>query len=450
MSQEMTALQTNYSSGPGAHSSLVGGSTADRRLGCAASYQLEQKIPAHIRNASTSYADEGSALHAAIQYILEENLREEHLDTQVLDREFGDPPYVMTQELIDNALLPCMDFIDSLIEELKDEGDFLFELETQCAMPGIDGAFGTTDLIFRTNKRSGIVDWKFGEGVAVKAFYTEKDGVKRGNSQGLFYGRAGMNTLPDMFEDVPDWPVDIYIVQPRGRDGQPISHYAATVGELEAFRLKLIDAVKAAQAANPLPVKGPWCNFASCKTICPLHTGALMDLSKLALLKAKAPEAYDWNANMDFLLELAEIGETTAKAIFAMAQTHLEEGGSVLGDDGEPSWKLVPKRGVEKVVDEVGMVRHAIGMGLDEDKVYQPREVRSAAQLGPELEPFIDKTEFKTKKARVDEARRQLRDFTVTASSGHTLARASDKRPDVTPTPQLLNKLADKLALLTK
>lgn len=432
-----------------AHSSIVGGSTADRRMGCDASYQLEQKIPEHIRNASSGFADEGSALHAAIQHILENDIYEEDLDSQVLDREFGDPPFVMTQKLIDTALLPCMDFVAALMEELKDEGEFIFELETQCAMPGIEGAFGTTDFIFRTDKRSGIIDWKFGEGVPVKAVYKNNDGTERPNSQPMFYGRAAMDTLPHMFQaDDTNWPVDIYIFQPRGPDDHPpVSHHQTTTGKLEEFRQLLIAAVQR-NLASGTPTRGPWCKFASCKAICPLHTGTLMDLSKLSLIKKVAPERYDWNANMDFLLELAEIGETAAKAIKAMAQTHLEEGGNIADENGEQSWKLVPKRGVEKVVDETGMVRHVVSIGLPEDEIYEPKSVRSPAQLGEALEPLMDKTEFKTKKARVEEARRQLKEFTVTASSGHTLARASDKRPDVTPTPQLVNKLADKLALL--
>lgn len=451
MSQAKTALQTTYSSGQTAHSSLVGGSTADRRLNCTSSFQMEQKLPATLKNSSSSYADEGSALHAAIQHIMEEDIFEEDLDTEIVDREFGDPPYVMTQELVDTALLPCMDFIASLMEELKDEGEFLFELETSCEMPGIPGAFGTSDFIFRTDKRSGIVDWKFGAGVPVKAYYTEDDGKKRPNSQLMFYARAAQNTLPHMFEDRPDWPVDLYIFQPRGPEGSdPLSYHQTTVAELEVFRADLIRAIDIARSDAAQPKKGPWCRFAVCKNVCPLHTGALLDLAKLAAAKAQAPDSYDWNANMGFLLELAEIGEETAKAIKAMAQRHLEEGGSVVDDNGEPAWKLVPKRGTEKVVDATGMVRHAISMGLPEDEVYEPQTPRSPAQLGEALEPFIDKKEFKTKKERIAEARRQLREFTVTASSGHTLARASDSRPDVTPTPKLVNAFAEKLALLNK
>ena len=445
-------LPSISSSGPMDHSTLVGGSTADRRRGCAASWKEEQKVPAHIRNKSSSYADEGTGLHAAMQFIMEENIFEDMLETHVLDREFEG--ILITQKLLDTAIIPCMDYLDCLMDELKNEGDFVFETETRCAMPGIEGAFGTTDFIFRTAKRTGIVDYKFGEGVPVKAWYWDKDAqgepVKRGNSQLLFYGRSAQHTIPHMFEDRPDWPVELHILQPRVRDGDGFSVFETNVAGLETFRAELIHAVDRLKAPNPKHTKGPWCTFASCKTVCPLYTGALVDLSKIAAIQAVAPERLDYDAHLALILELWELAEAAGKQALSHAQTHLENGGNIVDDEGNPAWKLVPKRAQEKVVDETGMVRHALGLGLSEDDVYAPREAKSPAQLGILLEPLMDKAEFTTKKARTEEARSQLAEFTVKASSGSTLARYDDRRPEVTPTPQLVAGYAAKLALLNK
>ena len=99
-------------------------------------------------------------------------------------------------------------------------------------MPGIDGAFGTSDITIRTPVRSAVWDWKFGAGKPVYASYrrefipgpgerapTEDPGSPDfqvfGNDQLTFYGRACMHTHPDYFEDRPDWPVDLVICQPR-------------------------------------------------------------------------------------------------------------------------------------------------------------------------------------------------------------------------------------------
>lgn len=444
--------KTSFEGSVGDHSSLVGGSTAERRLGCAASYEQENKVPASVRNKSSSFADEGSALHACMEYIFMNDILADEVEDKILGREFGDPPYVMTQKLVDTAIMPCLDYIDALMDELADEGDFRFELETRCAMPGIPGAFGTTDFIFRTDKRSGIIDYKFGEGVPVKAYYIEQDGTERPNSQLCFYGRAAMGTIPHMFGDHPDWPVELHILQPRVREGDGFSMTTVTVTDLEAFRVKLAAAVEANQAGGAKPRKGPWCTFAACKTVCPIFTGALLDMSKLAVLqKNKDTARFDFEANLGVMLELWELAEEAGKAAIAQAATYLEAGGTIVDPStGEQGWKLVPKRATEKVVDAAGMVRHAVGLGLPEADAYEPAEVKSPAQMGIALEPLMDKTEFKTKKDRTAEARRQLREFTTTASSGTTLARADDRRPEVIATPLLVNDLATKLAALQK
>lgn len=444
-----TSLQTTSSNGM-EHSRLVGGSTADRRIGCPASFKEEARVPEAIRNKSSPYADEGTGLHAAMQFIMENNIFEEDLDEQVLGREFEG--ILMTQELIDTALLPCMDYIEALMEEYKDEGEFRFEVETRCQMPGIPGAFGTTDFIFRTDMRSGIIDYKFGVGVLVRAFYIEEDGSRRPNSQGMYYGRAALHTIPHMFEDRPNWPVEIHILQPRAQAEEPFSYYQATVGELELFREKLVKAIEIAQGPNPTHKKGPWCRFAACKTVCPLHTGALLDLTKLGAIKAVKPEAFDYGEHLHMLLEMAEIAEGVINDIKSHAHTHLENGGNIVDPvTGERAWKLVPKRGTEKVVDEAGMVKHAKFVGLAEAQIYD-KVVKSPAQLGGLLEPLVktdpDGKPLTSKKARTEEARRQLREFTITASSGTNLVPFSDSRPEVRATPALVADYAEKLAKL--
>ena len=448
--------KTSSSAGPTGHSSLVGGSTASRRLGCHASYQEEQKVPQHLKDKSSSYADEGTALHAVMQFIYENGLYEDDLETQVLGREFEG--YVITQKHVDEAIIPCMDYIDILMEKYADEGEFIIELETRCEMPGISGAFGTTDFLFRTNKRTGILDYKFGAGVPVKAFYIESDGTKKGNAQLLFYGRAALNTVPHMFGSNPDWPVELHILQPLARDAEfedKFTSFDCDVIELEIFRNDLIKAIEAGQKPGPNHRKGPWCRFASCKSVCPLHLQPLVDMARLATLKQQPTAQNDdkFDEHLGMVLELWEMAEAVGKAALAQAQAHLENGGNVIDPiTGERGWKLVPKRGQEKIVDEEGLVKHVRFVGVPEDKIYEPREARSAAQLGKEMIDFIthdkDGNPIKTKKDREAEARRQLREFTVTASSGNTLARFDDKRPEVMPTTGLIDKLASKLALL--
>lgn len=431
-----------------AHSDLVGGSTADRRLNCPGSYKMEQKVPENLRKGSSSYADEGTALHEAIQFILEENV--DPMD--LLGREFNG--YKMTKSLIREALEPALDFFDALDEELDPEGGLQFITEQRCQMPGIPDAFGTSDIVARSDKRSIILDWKFGSGVPVKAVYTDEDGTERVNAQLMFYARAAMHSCPTLFENDPDWPVDLYIVQPRSQGGDDIGSKATvTVKQLEEFRMRLVSAVCEAQGDNARTKRGPWCRFADCKAVCPHHTGPLLDLGKLdlsALQKNRPGEIApvvptDWSQLFGLYLPVCDAAEEVIRTIRAQAHMWLEQGNKVVGPDGEPSYKLVPKRATEKYVDEAAAARHAIGVGVAEKDVYEPVTVKSPAQLGAVMEPFM---EGKTKKARVEEARKQLTEFTSAISSGTTLARVEDGRPDVTPTPRLVNDLAKKLGKL--
>ena len=56
---------------PTAHSSIVGGSTAHRRLNCPRSYALEKLLP---KDKGSIYAREGTALHALWAKVLEDDV----------------------------------------------------------------------------------------------------------------------------------------------------------------------------------------------------------------------------------------------------------------------------------------------------------------------------------------------------------------------------------------
>lgn len=440
----MTTTSPEIAHAERAHSSIVGGSSADKRLNCPKSYQLEQKLPAELRSGSSSYADEGTALHEAMEFILTEGIDDLG---ELIGKTFNG--YEMTKALIEEAIVPALEAYDEIDESYDDEGGIEFLLEQRCAFPGIDDAFGTCDVTGKTDKRSIILDWKFGAGVPVHAVYTEQDGSPRVNGQLLFYACMVRHSVPSMFGEGDDWPVDLYIVQPRTRetyaDGKRYSKASVSNAELDRFEAALIAAIEEAQGPNPRSKRGPWCRFADCKAICEHHTGPLLDLGKLDLtaLKRIKPGVEepvvptDWGELFAAYLPVCDVVEEVIKAIRAQAHGWLEQGRLI--DD----WKLVPKRATESYVDETGARRHALGLGLTEKDIVEPGKLKSPAQLGKVLEPKMD---GKTKKEREAEARRQIAAFTSAVSSGTTLARADDTREAVTPAPLLMQDLAKKLA----
>jgi hypothetical protein len=452
---------------PEAHSSVVGGSTAERRIACPGSYKLEQKLPPSAKNDSSEYADEGTALHEAMAYILTNGVTD--LD-DILGMTFGADPdrnptgYVMTQDLVDHALAPCVDFFDALEEELiETDGDFMFLVECRVEMPGIPNAFGTSDIVFRTPKRSGIVDWKFGVGVPVKACYKEDD-VERANHQLAFYARSGVFSLPHMFGDDPKWPVDLYIVQPRGRDidpEQPYTYHQTTIKALEDFRRLLVSRVAEAMGDEPRIIrskdKNGHCKFCKVKPICPAHLGPAIDATKLAdkLVAKRSGKGsvldgidINWSVFYGELLDLGQIMEALAKEITAQAHAFADEGNVICDEDGNETWKLVQKRPSESYKDEAGAVTMAKKMGVAHEDCFT-LETKSPAQLRSALAGVLDPAKYgTTKKAREEAAKGLIADYTVKASSGTTLAPASDDRRTYIPTAGQVHALSNKLASL--
>lgn len=445
------------------HSDLVGGSSAAKRLACPGSYKMEKKLPATAET-SSAYADEGSALHDCVAYMLDNDIVD--LD-EVRGMVFRD--LVMTDDLIEHAVKPSMEFFDALCDESekRGEGELQFLVEKRCQLPGIPGAFGTSDIIFRNRVRSGILDWKYGAGVPVAAIYPDDDKGDLINAQLMFYARAAMFSYPGFFprEDNKDWPVELIIFQPRVREdaakpGVPddtalasvydgdhrVTYAMVDVTYLEQFRNALVRAIAEATGDSPKIEKGEHCRFAKCKAICPLWTGPVLDLSALtakrteyAAVDKEKPGSIEWGSFYADALELKDIVDMFFAEIAQQAHQALEAGHAV------PGWKLVPKRPTEKYVDEAGAVRHAIGLGVDPDHVYAPREVKSPAQLRETLEPLMA---GKTKKERTELAKADIGRFTHKISSGTTLAREDDKREGVISVTAAMAAITSKLAAL--
>lgn len=444
------------------HSDLVGGSSAARRISCPGSYQMEAKLPKSDERESSKDADEGTALHECMQYILGNNIVD--LD-DVLGMTFGRSDsspdgYVITKELMRDAIIPCVDFFDDLDDKYQSEGGLTFLVEQRCQMPGIPGAFGTTDLICRTDKQTFVVDWKFGAGVPVKAYYPdEKTGKIKPNPQLMFYARAAMFTCPEMFGPAVDgipgpppknWAVALYIVQPRSRfnDGsEPIySERTVHVFELEQFRMDLVRAVAEAQGENPKIERGDHCRFAKCKKICPHFTQPGFQLVQMSQKLTKMKEeplgtvTVEWPDLYAALLDYAVLAELAVKEIRAGAHAFLESGEKI------PGWKLVDSRPTEQYVDEQGAVRHAISLGAEESQCFEMKTKSPARMRDDVLAPLM---EGKTKKAREEAAKLEIAKFTRKISSGTTLAKGDDNREDAITHSDMMSSLSSKLAALT-
>jgi hypothetical protein len=383
---------------PTEHSDLVGGSTAGRRIACPASYSLEKLVPKDDKGSPA--AREGTVLHE----IMTKVLTDPDLDPySILPFEFTHKDgwtYTVDEDTWEKLGEPALDaFLDYMDEvEARTAGSFRYVVEKQCKMPGIPGAFGTSDIIWRCGPLAGVWDWKFGFwGVAAEK-----------NPQLQFYARAAMDTYPDMFEGVTD--LELAIMQPA-RDEKPDT-WLTTPEELEQFRIQLLAAIEEAKVGLPgaKMEKGAHCKYARCMAVCPLHADPAIQLAqKLAARKADEasipkdePKLREDEAlgneptfieMLPDLLTLAELAEAYASEVFARAHRLAEEDTRYRDALREAGWVLKDKKpGARQwALPRDELIKLAKNRGLNMDvvaprKLATPKKVEDAlAEKGKKL-----------------------------------------------------------------
>jgi hypothetical protein len=403
-----------------AHSKF-GGSVAMRVIRCPASVELVQKVPANLRKVSF-YADRGSALHAAMARLLEDDkLRVESLVGQT----FND--YMITSEDAESALRPALAFIDALL----DTPDAEFYLERRVTFPTVAGAFGTVDLLVRIGRTIHVIDFKFGSGVLVRALAPADDdpAVDIINSQLMFYAAAARYSLPEFFAGVES--IVLTILQPVSieLDAEPISSVTVTHAELDAFIAAYRAACEEALSDAPHLERGSWCRFCPARPICPAHTGPLLDLAQFVVPAAPAvsKEAY---------LRLLAEGLNLTDAVKDMRTTlHHQAKRALQNGDNVPGYALSAGRAERHWRDEIVAQVTLLGLGFDHDSIIEAEVMRSPKQV--ELRA----------KARGLKVPQEL---IVSARSGVSLVKAENVRVPVLGRAELARMFSEALNVFLK
>ena len=345
------------------HSTIVGGSTAKRVIACPASIELVAKMPP---KPSSKYADEGTLLHDAISQILDCKAT----DVVGMIHE----GITLTQELFDDKIAVAL----AALDEIDPDKQMEFAVESSVNFGDLlPGVFGSADLLGRIGKKAIVLDWKFGNGVAVEA--TE-------NYQGMFYAAAAMRTPETqwVFEDVEE--IEIIIVQPP-----MVKRWTTTPSRIAIFQMDLVAAVNGPRTRLE---SGEHCRWCAAKPTCPKMTGAVDRALKTALVSQDADKVSEY-------LEQAELLESWIDSVRVLAYDMLENNIKV------PGFKLVAKKGTRQWINDEAPVK------LLGDKAYESKLI-SVAQA----EKIIGKKNFPS-------------DVAVSVSSGSTLAAESDPRPAV-------------------
>lgn len=355
------------------HSTIVGGSTASRVINCPGSVKLVAQMPPRP---SSKYADEGTLLHNVIAQILVSDKKpEDFLGTQYEE-------ITLTQDLIDDKLRPALQLLDEIDPE--QEMDLMVEQHVDFGEQ-LPGVFGSTDVIGRIGNRAVILDWKFGDGVAVSA---------EENKQLMFYAAAAMRTpkLNWVFDGATE--IECIIVQPP-----VVRRWVTTPERIKQFEAELITAVSLSEKINAPLKEGDHCRWCAAKAICPRMTGAVDRAVKTSLVNIDA-------AQIGVYLKNADLLEDWISDLRALAFEMLEN------DVPVPGYKLVAKRATRSWTDEKAA---AAFMKKNKVEPYEPK-IKTPAAAEKEL-----------KKSKVA----LPSDLVVAVSSGSTLAPESDSRPAV-------------------
>ena len=361
------------------HSNIVGGSTAKRVIACPGSVTLVQQMPL---KPSSKYADEGTLLHNAIADVLGQ----------------GTPPashigasyqgVTLTEELHAEKLIPALRALDAVDPHKEME----FQVEAVVGFgDALPGVFGSADLIGRIGRRAVVLDWKFGSGVAVDV---------EENAQAMFYAAAAMRTDATRWAFKGVEEVELIIVQPAHAPHH-IKRWVTTPGRILNFERELFVAVKTALLPDAPLTSGDHCRWCAAKPVCPLLTGAVGRALQTRIKALDADQIAAYVANADLL-------ETWIADVRALAQTMMEQGVRL------PGYKLVPKRGTRKWLNEERALDELAALGLTNE------ELTETALLSPA------KVEKVLKKRKLD----LPRDLVVSVSTGNTIAPESDPRPE--------------------
>jgi hypothetical protein len=378
--------------------SFIGGSTAARILGCPGSLTLHRKLlDPSAKDEASEYAREGSMLHT----VMEQCLGSPSFD-HLIGTEPGGFGVVLTQEHIDSKIIPAIFAFSEYVSTLDDM--MSFEQEIKVSAPSIHKtAFGTADILGRTQKKLVVGDWKFGDGIRVDV---------EDNEQMLFYAACALETpaVHDLTAGIEE--VDLLIIQPMRDSGEVWDVHTVALSDVHAFAARMREAVLEADKPEPKMALGDHCRWCKVKMHCELQRRGITEIDRTQV----SPET------MGELL-------TRAKQVEAFIES-LREEAFKLATAGHaiPGWKIVPKRGQRKWLDEQVATVKLRELGL-KAKEIQPPEILSPAQAEKLLKS-------KGKPSKIIDT------LTSSVSSGNTLAPASDPRPAI-PNLAALGKLVE-------
>lgn len=356
---------------------LLSASGSSKWIHCPPSARLEKTFP----DKETEYMREGTEAHSKAEEKLTNYLN------GATEAKIDCPDKVM-----DEATTDYRDYVvEVLNSELAKDPDAQLMVEEEVDYsPWAPEGFGTSDAIVVSRNAMHIIDFKYGEGVPVKAYK---------NSQLMLYA-AGAMRFCELLYDFND--ITVHIFQPRIGN---IDNYSFTVGELkEWLETTVAPMAKRAFAGEGEFNPGEWCGFCKARYTCKVRAyknydlaaekmGYVLSTSEIADLLPKLKEIAKWAKDLqDYALETALSGTKY---------------------DG---YKVVEGASRRKITDDLEAMKRLQTAGYPYTDITETR-----LKTITELQKLVGKNELP----------KVLGDTLVKPPGAPTLVPESDKRPDI-------------------
>jgi hypothetical protein len=359
---------------------LLSASSAHRWLACPPSAVANEAYP----NQDTEYTREGTLAHEVAEIFARRSVPQLYplIDTMEL-------PEGYTQEMLECA----EGYADYILEHIKsDDAVVLLEQRVDFS-PWVPDGFGTCDCIILQDDTLTIIDYKYGQGVAVSA---------TDNPQMKLYALGAMNDYGIAYEATK---VEMHIYQPRINN---ISVDSLTVEDLMTWAEKTVKPV-AQKAAKG---KGNYCPGEHCR-FCQ-HGGKCRALTKLC---TEYVETHSLRVAVPILAphEVAEVLKMEPLISLWLKKVKDQAFTSLMNGEEVPGYKLVEgKLGNRKWSDELKVAEALKAAGYSQEDITETKLLSPAA---------MDKAVGKKKVA-------ELLDGLIDRAPGApTIAPETDKRP---------------------
>lgn len=356
-------------------------SSFDRWSECPGSIPLTAAHP-EIKEVTSKYAEEGSRLHELAEKFLRAG---PHKEVECTRKDW-------------EAIKDYVDHVRQVAKDAGVKGQLFIErrVSLEAVVPEM---FGTADSVVYDPSELclHVIDYKSGAGVSVEI---------EGNTQLKIYALGALLTFPELKVAT----VRATIVQPRcfHPDG-PVRTETYSALDLVDFWEDVRLAAEATTKPDAPLKSGDHCRWCPVKTVCPELKRAAHEVAKNVFQVIETEPTQDL-ANLTYALDVIPKLESWIESVREHAYREACAGRPPKG------WKLVEKRAHRKWSNE--SVLPAIleaEFGISPLEMYE-KKLRSPAQI----EKLIHKSQ-----------KQELAEHVVIESTGSTLVKQSDPRPEV-------------------